>query len=59
VIYALTGGGPANHTSLLSIEVYKTGFQQWNMGLAAAIGVFWFLTLSVPAFIYLKSIFKD
>lgn len=59
VIYAMTSGGPASATSVLSIEVYKTGFQQWNMGLAAAIGVVWFFTISIPAVIYLRTIFRE
>lgn len=58
VIYALTGGGPANATSVMSIEVYKTAFQQWNLGLASAIGVIWFLTISIPATFYLRTIFR-
>lgn len=59
VIYALTGGGPVRATTVLSIEVYKTAFQNWNVGLAAAIGVLWFLTISIPAGIYLRALFRD
>ena len=58
VIYAMTGGGPVNATSVLSIEVYKTAFQNWNLGRASAIGVIWFLTIAIPASIYLRSLFK-
>ena len=59
VIYAMTGGGPAGATSVMSIEVYKKAFQQWNLGLASAIGVIWFVTISIPATVYLRSIFRN
>jgi multiple sugar transport system permease protein len=58
VIYAMTGGGPAGATSVMSIEVYKAAFQSWNLGRASAIGVVWFLTISIPASIYLRSLFR-
>ena len=59
VIYAMTGGGPASATTVMSIEVYKTAFQKWNLGLASAMGVIWFLTISIPASIYLRNIFRN
>ncbi len=59
VIYAMTGGGPVRATSVLSIEVYRTAFQNWNIGLAAAIGVVWFVTISIPAGIYLRNVFRQ
>lgn len=58
IIYALTGGGPVRATSVLSIEVYRTAFQSWNLGLASAIGVLWFITIAIPAGIYLRSLFR-
>lgn len=59
VIYALTGGGPVRATTVLSVEVYRQAFQNWNTGLASAIGVLWLLTIAGPAFFYLRSIFKN
>lgn len=59
VIYAMTGGGPAGATSVMSIEVYKAAFQRWDMGMAAAMGVVWFLTISIPASFYLRKIFRN
>jgi len=59
VIYAMTGGGPVRATSVLSIEVYKTAFQNWNLGRASAIGVLWFLTIAIPAGIYLRTLFRE
>jgi multiple sugar transport system permease protein len=59
IIYALTGGGPVRATTTLSIEVYRQAFQNWNTGLASAIGVLWLATIAVPAFLYLRSIFRQ
>jgi multiple sugar transport system permease protein len=35
-IYALTGGGPANATMVLSMFTYLTSFMQFDFGLGAA-----------------------
>lgn len=57
-ILAMTSGGPARATTVLSIEVYQRAFREWNMGMASAIGVVWFVTIAIPAVIYLRSIFR-
>jgi multiple sugar transport system permease protein len=59
IIYAMTGGGPVRATNVLSIEVYRQAFQNWNLGVASAMGVFWFLTIAVPASFYIRSMFRD
>lgn len=59
VIYAMTGGGPVRATTVLSIEVYRQAFQNWNIGMAATVGVLWFATIAPPAFIYLRSLFRS
>ncbi len=58
VIYALTQGGPIKATTMLSVEVYKQAFQNWDMGTACAVGVIWFVTIAVPATFYLRILFK-
>ncbi|PIF73815.1 carbohydrate ABC transporter membrane protein 1 (CUT1 family) [Variovorax sp. 54] len=58
VIYAMTQGGPVKATTMLSIEVYKQAFQNWDMGLACAIGFVWFITIAVPAGFYLRMLFR-
>lgn len=58
VIYALTQGGPIKATTVLSIEVYKEAFLNWNMGAACAIGVVWFITIAIPTGFYLRILFK-
>jgi len=58
VIYALTQGGPIKATTMLSIEVYKQAFQNWDMGTACAVGVLWFFTIAVPTVFYLRILFR-
>jgi multiple sugar transport system permease protein len=58
VIYALTQGGPVKATTMLSIEVYKQAFQNWDVGSACTIGVLWFLTIAIPSIFYLRILFK-
>jgi multiple sugar transport system permease protein len=58
VIYALTQGGPIKATTMLSVEVYKQAFQNWDMGTACAVGVIWFVTIAIPTVFYLRILFK-
>jgi multiple sugar transport system permease protein len=58
VIYALTQGGPVKATTMLSVEVYRQAFQNWDMGTACAVGVLWFATIAVPTVFYLRLLFK-
>ncbi|WP_040166693.1 carbohydrate ABC transporter permease [Microbacterium gorillae] len=39
LIFVLTGGGPANATRILPLEMYLTGFKANQMGLASVIAV--------------------
>jgi multiple sugar transport system permease protein len=55
----MTGGGPVRATTVLSIEVYRDAFQDWNLGTACAVGVVWFLTIAVPAAYYLRTVARD
>lgn len=59
IIYALTGGGPVRATSVLSIEVFRQAFQNWDLGMASAIGVLWVFTLMPLVVFYLRSLFKE
>ena len=42
---------------MLSVEVYRRAFEQWDIGFASAIGVLWVATL-LPAFLYLRMLVK-
>lgn len=57
-IYALTGGGPVRATAVLSIEVYRRAFDQWDTGLASAIGLLWVATILPAAAFYLRHLLK-
>jgi len=58
-ILALTGGGPVRATSVLSIEVYRRAFEEWDIGMAAAIGVLWIATMLPLAYFYLRRLFRN
>jgi multiple sugar transport system permease protein len=59
VIYAMTSGGPVRATTVLSIATYRRAFENWDLGMASAIGLFWFVTIAPVALFYLRLIFKD
>jgi multiple sugar transport system permease protein len=39
IIWLLTGGGPADATNTVVVGVYRTAFSQYNLGVAAALGM--------------------
>lgn len=54
MIFVLTQGGPINATMVLSLYTYKTAFEDWDFGLASAIGTIWLLLLMVFALLYVR-----
>ena len=44
-IYVLTDGGPANATTMMTYEVYRSAFQNFEMGMASAQSVVLFVLL--------------
>ncbi|WP_245701325.1 carbohydrate ABC transporter permease [Sanguibacter gelidistatuariae] len=46
-VYVLTDGGPANATTMMTYEVYRSAFQNFRMGMASAQSVFLFAFLLV------------
>jgi multiple sugar transport system permease protein len=59
VIYAMSSGGPVRANTVLSIEVYRRAFESWDLGMASAIGVIWFLSIAVFAISYLRLLLKE
>lgn len=59
LIYAMTGGGPAGSTSVMSLVVYQQAFEVFDLGTAAAIGVIWMLLLVIPTVLYVRSALPD
>src|SRR5690606_15252547 len=51
-IMIMSGGGPANATRIWGIDIYKTGFTDFNLGGAAAQSVLMFLAVIVVFVIY-------
>lgn len=56
LIYAMTGGGPVNDTTVLSLLVYQQAFQSFDQGMAATIGVIWLAALLPLTALYLWTI---
>lgn len=55
VVFALTGGGPADATELLSMHVYRTGFYQSGMvGLASAMAVVLLVVIIVLSQLFIR-----
>ncbi len=53
-VYVLTGGGPGNLTTSISIFIYRTGFTMGDHGLASAAGMILFLCMLTPVLIVIK-----
>jgi len=47
VIYTLTQGGPADATRVFALQIYQTGFQNANFGLAAAQAMLLFVIVMI------------
>ena len=52
IIYNMTGGGPMNNTTTLSIAAYKKAFVAYDFGSGSALGVIWLIILGVSVFLY-------
>lgn len=59
LIWVMTQGGPARATTTLSVEVYRSAFHNWKLGVAAAVGTVWVLAMTLVSFFYLKSLRLD
>jgi len=58
-VFALTGGGPVRATAVMSIEVYRRAFDQFDLGMASAIGLLWVATIIPAAWFYLRHLLRD
>jgi multiple sugar transport system permease protein len=54
MVFVLTQGGPVNATMVLSLYTYKTAFEDWDFGLASAIGTVWLILLMAFALLYVR-----
>lgn len=55
-IYVLTGGGPGNLTTSISIFIYRTGFTMGDHGLSGTAGIVLFLIMLAPVLCVVKLI---
>jgi glycerol transport system permease protein len=55
----LTGGGPGNATTLLSIDLVKVALGQFDLGPAAAMSLVYFLIILLLSWIYYTVMTKD
>ncbi|WP_396667525.1 carbohydrate ABC transporter permease [Microbacterium sp. R86528] len=58
-IYVLTDGGPANATTMMTYEVYRSAFQEFRMGMASAQSVVLFAFLLVMTLISRRATKED
>ncbi|MCW1969753.1 MAG: sugar ABC transporter permease [Anaerolineae bacterium] len=59
IVYALTGGGPANQTHLLATYSYQIGLRGLEIGVGAAISLFLFPVLAIIVFLTLLTLRRD
>jgi glycerol transport system permease protein len=50
--FVLTGGGPGNTTTLLSIDLVKTALGQFDLGPAAAMSIIYFLIVLLLSWVF-------
>ncbi|MFW6381290.1 MAG: carbohydrate ABC transporter permease [Bacillota bacterium] len=58
-IYVLTGGGPGNFTTSITIYIYKLAFSHGNVGESIAASLFLLLFSLIPLLISLKFIVRE
>jgi glycerol transport system permease protein len=51
-VFVLTGGGPGNATTLLSIDLVKLALGQFDLGTAAAMSIIYFLLILLFSWIF-------
>ncbi|MFD0714275.1 carbohydrate ABC transporter permease [Paenibacillus sp. GCM10027626] len=59
MIWLLTQGGPANETNIVSIDIYKSAFEYFEFGHAAAMAVIVLLVCSLIGYVYRRMLNND
>ena len=57
--YIMTGGGPLNHTEIVSNYIYNSAFTNLNFGLAAAASVIVIIILMIFAVFYVRALGRE
>jgi len=55
IIWTMTSGGPVNATTTLVVLVFRTAFNDFNFGYAAAIATIWLASLLAFSQIYIRA----
>ncbi|MGC1441955.1 MAG: sugar ABC transporter permease, partial [Burkholderiaceae bacterium] len=50
--FVLTGGGPGNSTTLLSIDLVKSALGQFDLGPASAMSLIYFLIILLASWVF-------
>jgi multiple sugar transport system permease protein len=58
LILVVTNGGPANSTLTLPLHAYSTAYQDFDFGMAAALGIIQAVILAVPVIAYVRHVLK-
>jgi len=58
-VYVLTGGGPGNATTLLSIDLVKIALGQFDLGPAAAMSLIYFLIILLLSWMFYRVMTLD
>ena len=54
IIYSMTQGGPGNATNNIIINIYRTGFMNQDISIAATIGTIWLIMLLLFTNFYIR-----
>ncbi len=54
IIYTITKGGPANHTLIIPIQIFRIAFEAFQLNQAAALSVMFFAFTIVFVIIYIR-----
>jgi multiple sugar transport system permease protein len=58
LILVVTNGGPANSTLTLPLSAYTTAYQDFDFGMAAALGIIQASILALPVIAYVRHVLK-
>jgi multiple sugar transport system permease protein len=58
IAFVMTGGGPGTATELISINLFRVAFSQWNTGRASAFAYIILIVIIAISNIYIKYLNK-
>jgi glycerol transport system permease protein len=56
--FVLTGGGPGNSTTFLSIDLVKAAIGEFNLGIAAAMSILYFLMTLLVCWVFYTAMMR-